>query len=362
MIWNSYIVRIRIIYNPGNHGLTVEQKKGDLEMTAAVKQGNSISRRSILKAAAATVVIGSVGTRAFGEGNKELSLWTTQSAPEQKAAFNAAAQSFVEQNPGYKVVIQTMAEEEILPKLATSLAARTPPSVIANIPPEFVMQLDQQGLVEPLDDVLQSIGEDDYLPNLVDLMRNPETKKVAGLPYIVSTTSGALWYRKDLIEESGVELPGDWDSFVLAAKQLTKDGVFGTVYPCGKNNMAEKLFLQSIWQSGGFVVDPDLNVSLEDRPVIQALEFAKEILAFSPPNANSYGYYETVNGFVQGRLATAPMRGVCFPISKRKTRDCPARLVLWVTRIQKAGWKSIPVTTIQWWCRSALLTWMAQRS
>ena len=46
-----------------------------------------------------------------------------------------------------------------------------------------------------------------------------------------------MWYRKDLLDAAGLEVPKTWDEFAAAAKALTKDGVYGCSFPCGASDM-----------------------------------------------------------------------------------------------------------------------------
>jgi multiple sugar transport system substrate-binding protein len=240
---------------------------------------------------------------------KPLSFWTTQRAPQQVAAYEAIWKAFEAKNPGSQVVIEYITEEEYLPKLSSALAAGAAPALMSHIPPEFAIVLDDKDLLLPMDDIIKSVGEADFYENSLELLKNSSKGYYPALAIVNSTTTGPLWYRKDLLAKAGLAAPTDWAGLLAGAKSLTGGGIFGTVYPFGKTSMGDKLFLQTLWQAGGTVLHPDLSVAFNSPQVAEALDFARQAIALSPPSAATYSYTETINVFVQGRVASAPYSG-----------------------------------------------------
>lgn len=293
--------------------MTSKHANASVEWNQSTKgTARRINRRTILKSIVAGGSFAATGLAAPGflrAQTNELTLWSTQGSEEQKSAYAKILEDFKRTNPEYTVNIQILTEEEILAKLSAAQAAGSPPSVINHIPPEYLVQLDNQKLVEPLDDVVKALGEQDFVPYTLELLKNTEEGYFPGLVFGAASTSGPLWYRKDLLAASGQAIPTGWDDFIAVAAAMTKDGIYGTIYPFGKTSMGDKMFVQTIWQAGGNIVDPNLDIAFNSPAVVRALEFVKEIVKSSPPNSSSYGYGETINGFVQGRAASAPYAG-----------------------------------------------------
>src|SRR3546814_12857308 len=83
--------------------------------------------------------------------------------------------------------------------------------------------------------------------------------KIYEVPYTLGNFS-VLFYRKDLLDAKGIAVPKTWDEVEKAAAALTGDGVYGFVFPAGKNRMTS-IFLSSLmWSAGGTYFDQDLNV------------------------------------------------------------------------------------------------------
>ena len=270
------------------------------------------TRRSILKGAGALAAAGAVTlatphiVRAQG---RTLAFWTTQRGPTQLPAYEAIWAAFEKENPGFKVAAQYLTEEEYLPKLTAAQAADQAPDLMSHMPPEFAMSLNQRDLLAPMDSVIKEVGEDDFFENSLELLKDPVKGFYPAISVVNSTTTGALWYRKDLFAKNGTEIPTNWVEYLKVAEANTKGGFFGNVYPFGKTSMGDKLFLQTIWQAGGTVVDPDLNVTFASDETVAALEFVAQAVKFSPPSSANYAYAETINAFVQGRIAMAPYSG-----------------------------------------------------
>ena len=274
-----------------------------------VFKGSGLSRRSLLATAAAAAAGVVAAPHIAGAQVKTLAFWTTQRGPTQVKVYEEVWAEFSKQNPNIKIETQYLTEEEYLPKLTSALAANAAPALMSHIPPEFALVLRDRGILGSMDEVIKGIGESDFYENSLELHKDPQSGGYFSLSIVNSTTTGPLWYRKDLFSASGVQVPKSWPELIAASKALTKGGIFGNVYPFGKTSMGDKLFLQTIWQAGGSICNPDLSVAFNSQQVVRALEFVKEVIPFSPQASGTYSYTEVINAFVQGRVAMAPYSG-----------------------------------------------------
>lgn len=265
-------------------------------------------RRGLLAGAAGMAGVLAMPSIARAQA-RVIQFWGTQRAPEQREAYEQIFAAFSRAHPGFSVNYDLVTEETILPRLSAALAARTPPDLISHIPAPFAIQLNDQDLVEPMDDVVRAVGADDFNPNSMELFRDPRRGHVLAVCIVNGTTPGNMWLRRDLLAEAGLQPPRTWDEMLNVARRLTRRGVFGTIYATGKNSMGDTQFLQTVWQAGGFIVNPDMSVAFNSPQVVAALEFVKEMASFSPPEATNYNFLDVLNGFVLGRAATAPYTG-----------------------------------------------------
>jgi len=126
---------------------------------------------------------------------------------------------------------------------------------------------------------------------------------------ITNNSLSVLWYRKDLLEEAGLNPPTNWDELLNVAKKTTKGDTFGTVLPYKKSGMANRIVDLFVHQAGGWIINPDLSVGFNSPETVRALEFCKEMREYCPDGANNYSYAEVVGGFVSGACATSMYTG-----------------------------------------------------
>jgi ABC-type glycerol-3-phosphate transport system substrate-binding protein len=217
--------------------------------------------------------------------------------PPSIAFFNEAIKEFEAQNPGIRIAMEAVSTDGRLQKVTASMNARTMPELFKVLPEER-FNFGKKGFLVPLDDVAAKIGLDDFVEGSVVKVDG----KIYDLPYTIGNFS-SLWYRSDLLEAKGVEVPEDWPAFLAAAKTLTGDGIFGTVLPAGKNRMTSIYYSSLFWSAGGTYFDKDLNLTFDGPAAVEALKFLKELAAYAPPGIASYSYADMSNTFLTGKVA-----------------------------------------------------------
>lgn len=84
--------------------------------------------------------------------------------------------------------------------------------------------------LEPLDSYLTTVDagfkKDDLIGSLLKAYQVP---RGSGTQYAVPFRAGTamFYYRKDILQQAGVNPPTNWDEFAAAAEKLTRNGVFG---------------------------------------------------------------------------------------------------------------------------------------
>ncbi|MBV9784135.1 MAG: sugar ABC transporter substrate-binding protein [Acidisphaera sp.] len=262
-----------------------------------------VSRRGFVAAAVGALACPQI-VRA--QGRTTLRFWTSQGAPAQMAAWKDIFARFEQANPRFTVAIELYSDDDIWPKLTAGFAARNLPDLISFVQAYTVATLANNDLLEPFDEVVKAVGEDDFFPGMRDIY------KIDGR-YVAATlnnaTSSNLWYRKDLLGEAGVAPPKTWDEQLDAARKLTKGDIYGNSLPYGRTSFASTMMVNFIHQAGGMIVNPDGSVGLNSPATVAALEFLADMFPFAPPGATNYSWGEVLNSFVTGRAAMAPYTG-----------------------------------------------------
>jgi multiple sugar transport system substrate-binding protein len=269
-----------------------------------------VSRRSLLRGAAG-LGLGATAASVVGmpaivraQGARTVRLWTTQSAPAQVTVYRQLIRDFETANPGIKVALELVSDEDVFPKLTAAHAAGDPPEIVSNANNYVPAALFEKDRLEPLNDVAAAVG--DFQP------RSLEVYNESGVQYALSaaqTVISTMWIRADLFKAQGLEVPKHWDEYLAVCKALTKAGVYGTALPYGKGAYANRIVDMFLRQCGGDIVAPDGTVVFDNPGTVRALEFLKEVRPYAPPGANSYSFAETLNAFVSGAAAIGMYTG-----------------------------------------------------
>jgi multiple sugar transport system substrate-binding protein len=265
-------------------------------------------RRSLLQAAGAAAALSLSGSfpAARAQAPVTLRVMTLQRAPLQVKAYDAMVKGFEAVNPGIKVSILPVSQTDLWPKLAAAYAGGDVPDLVLQLTSENAVSLYGQGLVLPVDDVINAIGEADFDPAARNLFKDK------GSYFAVPASNNCvslLWYRKDLLAEAGLEPPQTWDQMVTMARRLTKGDKYGASLPYGQTAMTNSITWTLIYQAGGRVIAPDNSVVFNSDATVAVLEFLKEMHQYVPPGANRYDFFDVLNAYVTGVSASCMYTG-----------------------------------------------------
>jgi ABC-type glycerol-3-phosphate transport system substrate-binding protein len=225
---------------------------------------------------------------------KVIHVWHTETNPQSRGAVANIVARFEALHPDIKVEAEALAWGDLEGKILAALAAGSPPE-LSHGQPITCAALQEKGLLLPLDDVVDAIGED----NIWD-----QIKKVGkfgdhyyGLVHAAGTS--LLVYRKDLAQKMGLQNPKTWDDLLNNAKALTMDtngdgktDIYGLTIS-GSNLFVNILMGELIKANGGILFDEQNRPRFTDRPMIETLNFLKELTKYLPPGWEGHGYRET---------------------------------------------------------------------
>lgn len=270
----------------------------------------TVSRRSAMMGASALGVAGALGASkpAGAQGGVTLRWWSTQSVPAQLEAYKFQIAQFEAANPGIKVVFEPTSNETYAAQLAAAFASGQVPNIVTHLPSFAVTNYWRNGLLEPFNDVIQMVGPEKFYP---DANRIYEVEKgVYGGAGIGGTAANTLWLRTDLMKKAGIEsAPKTWDELRAAARKMQGGGIYGAPLPYAKNSMTTLVFICFVRLAGGQVFTPDLEVAIDSKESLNALEFYKSMRELCPPGATGYSWGESLTAFVSGATATGLYTG-----------------------------------------------------
>jgi multiple sugar transport system substrate-binding protein len=235
---------------------------------------------------------------------------TAETDPPSVEAYEKIIAAYEEQNPGVTISLELINPDDLNTKLPASLAVGEPPHIAQcdqYIVPEFVAE----GHLVPVDDAIEAAGGRDafYPGSLLDINGN-----VYNVPYAGFGT--VWWYRTDLFEEHGIDIPTTAEELVAAAEELTMDtdgdgqtDIYGIAFPAGSNAYTSHILTTAMHQHGQNMFDAELNPTVNNQATIDALTLLGQLAEFAPPGIGSYSYYDVIDAFAAEKVAITPYPG-----------------------------------------------------
>jgi ABC-type glycerol-3-phosphate transport system substrate-binding protein len=171
-----------------------------------------------------------------------------------------------------------------------------PEYVAANTLADFNQFINDPDVADP------NLNLDDKQPGLDYLSVDG---KIYGYPSEGDTAW--LFYREDLLEAAGLEVPGTWDQFLEAAIKLNNPPeIYGAVIGARRDEAGWD-FMHYFYGFGGQVVDSQTwEVKFSNEVGVKALQFYGDLLNkhnLVSPDVTTYGYNEILTALQQGKAA-----------------------------------------------------------
>jgi ABC-type glycerol-3-phosphate transport system substrate-binding protein len=225
-----------------------------------------------------------------------------ESIEDQIQLLNSQIENFEKQNPDIDVEIY------LIPSYPGSTYKFYGTFVVTNAKEPTILSLDMEWINE-FSPFLVSLNQDAEYFDLNNLV--PQTiemvtinSEIKAIPYYVET--GVLYYRKDLLEKYGYEVPKTWDELITIAKDISqKEGIEGFVWPGARYEELTTFFLEILYSNGGKIFESD-NFVLEQQEnkekALESLKILNNIISeeISPKGITTYREEECRNIFQSG--------------------------------------------------------------
>ena len=206
--------------------------------------------------------------------------------------------------PGLKFAIETIPWSDVYPKLMTDLAAGRPAHCVSVESP-IAFQLMAEGLLEPLDDVVDRIGRQRLIPGT----KWEYWGAWKGTQYIVPAhhQSHLLVTRADVLQDAGVtKNPADWDwNDLLAASKAVKakTKLFGLCLALGRTIATDYYVISLLHSAGGRMFDAanKSQVVFDSPAAVETFEYIAELFPTMPPGAVGYTFLDVVDSMATGQ-------------------------------------------------------------
>ena len=164
-----------------------------------------------------------------------------------------------------------------------------------------------QNFIEPLDDYLAGSDKtmDDYPQAFVDSSKMG-TDSVYGFP--LRGHAQLLYYRQDVFDELGLEVPETWQDIVEVGKVIREETDLEPIAMYYGINAGQNLFnwFSMLWGNGGEVFDENLRPIFNNEAGVAATEYYVGLLrehGIAPEASRAFSEQEANQEMVQGRAA-----------------------------------------------------------
>ncbi len=233
---------------------------------------------------------------------KIIPFFTTESDPNQLAVLQELINEYQSLHPDIEIDIVLASPSSRGRRLLTALASGADLGIF-EIEPTLISNWIEAGYVIPLDDVVEDIGKDEYLPGSLTEVGG----RVYAIPY--ATSIYGLWVREDLLSQAGLSLPQTYEELLHAAQALTNGSMYGIALPAGQNTATVNYFSTFLWQNGGDYFSCDGRVTFGEPQAIEALKRWANLAQYAPPGYNTWSYSEQIDAFLSERVAMAMYGG-----------------------------------------------------
>lgn len=260
---------------------------------------------------ASSMMLGLTACGGSKENNKEaakednkLTIWAWDESFNIKAA-NEAKEIFKEKNPDTEVEVVTMAQDDIVAKLNTSLSSGSYDGL-----PDIVLIEDYriQGYLNAYESEFAELSDvakpEDFAEYKTGV--NQIDGKMYGIPF--DSGVAATFYRADLIEEAGYSKSDmenlTWDKFIEIGKAVKeKTGI--TMMSVSSNDIG---ILRAMLQSAGsWYTDEDGKVNIADNQALKdSISTYKRLVDEGIVKTISSDWDQYVGAFNSGEVATVP--------------------------------------------------------
>jgi multiple sugar transport system substrate-binding protein/raffinose/stachyose/melibiose transport system substrate-binding protein len=142
--------------------------------------------------------------------------------PAPKEADAKQVEMFMEANPDVEIVHSVVAHEDFKQAIRAYLTASTPPDVMTWFAGNRARFFIDRELIMDISDVWESEGWNETYPAGFQAMSSVDGKQYF-LP--ASWYWWAVYYRKDIFEQYGLEPPETWEEFLAVCETLKENGV-----------------------------------------------------------------------------------------------------------------------------------------
>ena len=220
------------------------------------------------------------------DGKVEIQFMHQQVEQERQDAVQALIDKFEEENPDITVESIPVNEDDYDSKITAQGGSGQLADVVEYSQDQAKTSVANQFTdTDAVKEVIDSIGEDAFYDGALSVTKTEDGSSYVGVP-LASWVQG-IWVNQPMIEEKGFDLPETWEDILEIAKAFydPDNRMYGIALPTSDSAFTEQVFSQFALSNGANVFDGDKNVTVNTPEMKEALEYYKELAAYSMPGS-----------------------------------------------------------------------------
>ena len=215
-------------------------------------------------------------------------------------------------------------------------------AVVAN---SSIVPLLNDGLIRPLDDLVAKYGQSLQPHQLITI-----DGKVMAVAFMANAQH--LFYRSDILEQAGLDVPTTYEEVVAAAQAIKDAGIMENPFAMNTMtgwNLGEEFVNMYLGFGGEFFKPGTAEVSINNAQGVATLNMLKQLTELSDPDFLTFDSNATAAEWESGNLALATMwgsRGGPILDDEGSTAEIVSATML--TGAPTVGGGSTPASTL-WW-------------
>ena len=220
------------------------------------------------------------------------------------AAFRVLVPKF-EEASGAKVTLDELGYVDLRQKLVADFVGHTASYDLMTVDIVWSGEYGQNKYTKPLDEYMERDKADLQLDDILPVAWTLGEWQGKHVAYPLAGYANVLNYRKDVLEEAGIEPPKTQEELLDAATKLTDAGkdFYGIALLGAKGSAVAQDYMAWVQQHGGHILDADGKPAINTPENVEILKFFGEMFKVAPPGSTDYWWDQRETAFRSGKVA-----------------------------------------------------------
>ena len=202
----------------------------------------------------------------------EITFWHSFTQGARMEAIDRAIAKFEKSYPNVKLNVETMTWTDFKVRWKEGMESGKLPDISTACNMYEVEELVNSGILQPVDEVVDTIGRDQFSDNVLRELTHEE--QVFGIPYY--SHAYVMWYRTDLLDAKGISVPSTWEELYEAAYAVTdkEQGIYGCPVSMSPKDFVSAINLHMYVSSGGgSLLNDDMTANLTSDLALEGIRY-----------------------------------------------------------------------------------------